>query len=73
MKDKTHIEFIENWAQYVYENKKSRLWKKQHKEFINSQINKSNKTLFRIAKIKGIETIAKLRNITNIKVLEKYK
>jgi len=72
-RDKTHEDFIERWADYVYSTRKSREWKKQHREFINSQINMANRALFRIAKVKGIDVIRELRKISNEKALEIYK
>lgn len=35
MRDKTHEEQIERWANYI---KKNPDWKRQHKKFIDSQI-----------------------------------
>lgn len=72
-RDETHREFIERWADYVYETRKSREWKKQHSRFINSQIKKANDSLLRIAKVKGVEVVAEIRGIKNPILLEKYK
>jgi len=36
MRDKSHLEQVEKWAEYVKNNPNS--WKKQHREFIDSQI-----------------------------------
>ncbi len=38
MRDKTHIESLEKWAEYVRTHK---CWKKLHTEFINAQYEKA--------------------------------
>lgn len=65
MRDKTHIEFIEKWANFVKNNSG---WKKEHAEFINSQFKLHENFINRLLKEKnGKEKILKLYNIKNIK------
>ena len=37
MRDKTHVEFIERWSDFVKTNPE---WKKHHTDFINAQYDK---------------------------------
>ena len=63
-RDKTHNEFIEKWADYV---KKNSDWKKEHNEFINSQIKMQGDFIQRLLKEKnGKEKIIKIYNIKNV-------
>jgi len=64
MRDKTHMEFVEKWADYV---KKNSDWKKIHSEFINSQIKLHKDFIKRLLKEKdGKEKIIKVYNIKNV-------
>ena len=59
MRDKTHDEQIERWARYVRENPES--WKKEHTDFIDSQIINSWKFFDRLSKTpNGLEKIKEL-------------
>lgn len=70
-RDQTHNEFIERWAKHV-KNSPQKVWKKELKDFLDSQINQSNKFYFRLAKTKnGIEKIKKLRNIQNKELIQR--
>lgn len=40
MRDKSHIEQIERWANFVKNNPNK--WKQEHTKFINAQISKAN-------------------------------
>lgn len=65
MRDKTHMEFVERWADYVKNNSD---WKKIHTEFINSQFKMHDDFIKRLLKEKGgKEKIIKIYKIKNIK------
>lgn len=67
MRDKSHDDFIQRWAEKV-KNDKKREWKKIHTEFINAQFKKSEEFYERLAKQKGgKEKIIKIFNIKNLK------
>lgn len=51
MRDKSHMEQVERWARFVKENPKR--WKKEHKEFIDSQIRNANKFLNKLEALPG--------------------
>lgn len=75
MRDKTHDEFIEKWANFVKNNPN---WKKQHTEFINSQFEKSERFIKNLIKEKNgrdkIINIYKIRNFNGYKkILENSK
>ena len=60
MRDKTHSEFVEKWAEYCKDNMKE--CQNQVAVFINSQIENSNAFYERLAKTKnGRQKIAELR------------
>jgi len=62
MRDKTHIGQVEKWAKFVRDNPDS--WKKEHTEFINSQIIKSWNFYNRLlATPNGMAKIEKLRKL----------
>ena len=62
MRNKTHLEQIERWGRFVKENPDN--WKKEHSEFIDSQIKKSWDFYERLEKTKhGKEKIEKLRKL----------
>lgn len=64
MRDRTHMEFIEKWADYVKNNSD---WKKIHSEFINSQFKLHENFIKRLLKEKdGKKKIIKIYNIKNI-------
>ena len=64
MRDKTHIEFVEKWANFVKENSN---WKKIHTKFINSQFQIHKSFIKRLIKEKnGKEKIIKIYKIKNI-------
>ncbi|MDD5649921.1 MAG: hypothetical protein PHF86_05790 [Candidatus Nanoarchaeia archaeon] len=62
MRDKTHDEFIERWANFVRENPRS-VWKPYVNNFIDSQIIMANKFYSRLLKTKDGE--AKLKLLRN--------
>lgn len=65
MRDKTHDEFIERWAEAVKNNSE---WKKHQNEFINAQYNKFLKFINELSKTeKGQKKLVELYNIKNIK------
>ncbi|PKK81422.1 MAG: hypothetical protein CVT47_02500 [Thermoplasmata archaeon HGW-Thermoplasmata-2] len=51
-RDLTHEQFIEAWAAFVKSNPR-RIWKKQQKEIIDSQIIMANRFYRRLSKTKG--------------------
>lgn len=65
MRDKTHYEFIERWADFVRNNPNK--WKAAHTEFINSQFEKSERFFKELIKTKdGKKKIIELFNIKNL-------
>ena len=65
MRDKTHMDFVEKWANYVKNNSD---WKKIHTEFIDSQFKMHEDFIKRLLKEKdGKEKIIKLYKIKNLK------
>ena len=65
MRDRTHQEHLEQWAEYVKNNPD---WKKHHTEFINAQFDKAYQFIERIKKQKGgKEKIVQLYGIKNKK------
>jgi len=65
MRDKTHIEQVERWAEFV---KNDSNWKSYHTKFINAQYEKFFKFINKLSKTKeGQEKIVELYNIKNIK------
>ena len=68
MRDKTHMESVERWANYVKNNPD---WKRQHTAFINAQIEMARRAIEKIRKQPGgKEKLMKLYNISNRKVLK---
>ncbi len=62
MRDKTHNEQIERWAEYVRDNPDK--WKSKIKDFIDAQIIISRRFYKKLAETKeGKEKIKLLRNI----------
>lgn len=57
-RDKSHVEQIERWANFVKNNPGK--WKKEHTAFINAQINKANEFY---NNLNDKEFVKKLRNI----------
>ncbi|MBS3168015.1 hypothetical protein J4216_02745 [Candidatus Woesearchaeota archaeon] len=69
MRDKTHQDFIERWAEYVKNNPD---WKKHQTDFINAQYEKFEIFIKNLAKTKeGQEKIVQLYKIKNIKGYKK--
>jgi len=65
MRDKTHEDFIERWADFVKTNPE---WKKYQTSFINAQYSKVYKFINELSKTKeGQEKIVELYGIKNIK------
>ena len=65
MRDKTHDESVERWAEHI---KKNPDWKKIHSQFINSQFEKAYSAIKKLSQSKeGREKIKKLYNIKNEK------
>ena len=61
MRDKTHIEQVERWAEYVRNNAD---WRKKLKPFLDSQIIISRRFYGKLAKTSaGRKKIKELRNI----------
>lgn len=59
MRDKTHLQSVEHWAQFVKNNPSK--WKKIHTEFIDSQFLKHEEFIKRLLDTKGgKEKLAKL-------------
>lgn len=66
MRDKTHAEFVERWAQYVRDNPTK--WQKIHTRFINSQIQMNRQFLERLKNTPGgRQKIIELYKIKNLK------
>jgi hypothetical protein len=66
MRDKTHDDFIERWADFVRNNPDK--WKAIHTEFINAQFEKSEQFYKNLAKTKeGKQKIIEIFKIKNIK------
>ncbi len=65
MRDKTHNDFIERWAELVKTNPE---WKKHQTEFINAQYEKFYNFIQELSKTKeGQKKLIELYNITNKK------
>ncbi len=65
MRDKTHCEFIERWAEVVKSNPS---WKKHQNEFINAQHTKFLRFINELSKTeKGQKKLVEIYNIKNIK------
>ena len=65
MRDKSHNDFIERWAEYVRNNPK---WKKYQTMFINAQYEKFERFINNLAKTKqGQKKIVEIYGIKNIK------
>ncbi len=63
MKDRTHIEHIEQWAEFVKTHPRS-VWWNEVGPLIDAQIIMANAFYERLAKTEGgIEKIRKLRNL----------
>lgn len=63
-RDKSHLEQIERWAEYVRENPDK--WKPKFKEFIDSQLIMSKRFYKKLAETEeGKEKIKLLRKIRN--------
>ncbi len=62
-RDKTHMESVERWAEYVRNNQD---WRKHHNDFINAQYEMAYRAIEKIAKtLNGREKIKKLYGIQN--------
>ena len=59
MRDKTHNEFIERWANFVKKNPRE-IWKPQIKNLVDSQIITANRFYSRLLKTKDGEAKLKL-------------
>ena len=65
MRDKTHQEVIERWAEFVKSNPE---WKKHQTEFINAQYCKFFRFIKELSKTKaGQKKLIEIYNIKNIK------
>ena len=64
MRDKTHEEQIERWAEFVRDNPYK--WKLRFKEFIDSQILMSRRFYKKLAESPGGEEKIKALNLKNI-------
>ena len=70
MRDKTHMEFVDSWAEFIRNNPDK--WRKIHTEFINAQIMMHTKFLERLKKTPGgREKIIELYQIKNLKGYKK--
>jgi hypothetical protein len=59
MRDKTHLEQIKRWAEYVKDNSD---WKKKHTEFINAQFEISSRFYKKLAETpEGREKVKELK------------
>jgi hypothetical protein len=66
MRDKTHVDFIERWVEFMKNNPNK--WKKIHTEFIDSQYDMHRRFLINLSKEKnGREKIINLYGIKNLK------
>jgi hypothetical protein len=66
MRDKTHMEFVDKWAEFVKNNPDK--WRKIHTEFINAQILMNKQFLERLKKTPGgRDKIIELYKIKNLK------
>lgn len=67
MRDKTHKEFIERWAEFVKNNPDK--WQKYHTAFINSQVNNALAFYKRLGKTdEGKKKIREIFGIKNISI-----
>ncbi len=65
MRDKTHEDFIERWAEIIKTNPE---WKKHQTDFINAQYDKFLRFIQELSKTKeGQEKIIEIYDIKNIK------
>lgn len=65
MRDKTHMESVEKWAEFVRNNPGK--WKKIHTEFINALFEKNEEFLKRLAnQPNGKKKIIEIYNIKNV-------
>ena len=65
MRDKTHADQNERWAEYVKNNPTA--WKKHHSDFINAQYDKFSRFINLLSKTKvGQQKIVKLYGIKNL-------
>jgi len=69
MRDKTHMEFVDKWAEFVKNNPDK--WRKIHAEFINAQIQMNKQFLERLKKTP--DGRVKIIDLYQIKNLEGYK
>ena len=68
MRDKTHMDQVIRWAEFVRDNPRS-VWIKHTAPFIDAQIIMANRFYARLAKTKGgKEKIKKLREMRKRKV-----
>lgn len=66
MRDQSHLEQIERWANFVRENPTK--WKKIHTEFINTLFEKNTQFIEKILKTpRGKEKLVELYDINNKK------
>lgn len=66
MRDKSHMEHIERWANFVRENPTK--WKAPHTEFINALFEKNEQFIQRLLKTpRGKEKLIELYKIKNTK------
>ena len=62
MRDKTHIDELERWARYVYDNPDK--WKQKIKPFLDSQIKISQRAYKKILQMpNGNEKILRIRKV----------
>lgn len=70
MRDKTHMESVERWAEFMQKNPDK--WKAIHTDFIDSQFQKHKDFLKKLKKTKGgKEKIIQLYRIKNLKGYKK--
>lgn len=70
MRDKTHTEFVDRWAEFIRNNPDK--WRKIHTDFINAQILMNKQFLERLKKTpNGKDKIVELYQIKNLKGYEK--
>ena len=69
MRDPSHMESVERWANYIRNNPNE--WKAQHTAFINAQFEKHRQAIERIkASPNGREKLVTLYTISNLKGYE---
>ncbi len=65
MRDKTHLDFINRWIEYIKNNPD---WRNVHDSFINAQFENAYEIISELAKTKeGQLKIVELYNIKNLK------